>query len=132
MPKVDIRSYQQALNFLSSPISKTSKKLGHCLYVKYTGNNTISIIYYETPIVTYFPDRLIQLNSGGWRTCSTKKHINAHIPPRFYLYQKKSIWYLTDLGLGMEIKKETVPFYEGIKISREGIQEEETKNVQIL
>ncbi len=123
MSKVYIGSYQQALDFLSSPTIRTSKKLSYHLYVKYTGNNTISIIYYETPIVTYFPTGIIQLNSGQWRTKSTKKHINAHIPPRFYLYQKKAIWYLTDLGIGKKIKEKTVPFYNGIKISREGIQE---------
>lgn len=79
------------------------------------GNNTLLIDYkdgrravrlHNTDIITFSND-VITLNSGGWKTVTTKDRINAHcrmfekIP---YLYQRDSQWFIGD-GV----------FYDGIQ-----------------
>ena len=64
-------------------------------------NNTVHYIrpdgcevwrLHHTDIVTKRPDGLYVLNSGGWRTSTTKDRINAYAPVR--LYQHKHEWFL--------------------------------------
>ena len=36
----------------------------------------------------------IVLNSGGWKTVTTKKWINKYLPNKFHLFQENFNWYI--------------------------------------
>jgi hypothetical protein len=65
------------------------------------GNNTRLVRYgngyavflHQTAVVVIKPDGTYRLNSGGWRTVTTKDRINLYSPAS--LFQSKGIWYLS-------------------------------------
>ena len=80
-------------------------------------NNTMRIVYkdgrvairlHDTNVVITYPDGSIVLNSGGWRTSTTKDRINKFSPYR--VHQSKGIWYV--LGSA---------FYDGIILQGQSI-----------
>jgi hypothetical protein len=61
-------------------------------YLKHRGD-TIAVMLHNTDVVTYFPNGDIKLNSGSWRTVTTKDRINKYAPIR--LWAHKGQWYAT-------------------------------------
>ncbi len=98
---------------------------------KVIANNTVEywtekghriIRLHKTDIVKFMTDRKIILNSGGWKTGTTKERINRCLDYIGNLYQEKGIWYLhinrmSDSG-------STRVFHDGITI--------DTKNMEII
>ncbi|MDD4354227.1 MAG: hypothetical protein PHN56_07285 [Candidatus Nanoarchaeia archaeon] len=83
---------------------------------KFVQNNTLKIEYengttairlHNTDIIIFNGTNFI-LNSGGWRTSTTKDRINTFTPAR--ISQKKGLWYLRDGNL----------FYDNCIINSEG------------
>lgn len=70
--------------------------------------NAFAVRLHETDIVMIRPDGTYRLNTGGWRTVTTKDRINSFIH-RGILSQRKSIWYLGD-----------TTFYDGMLIDSDG------------
>jgi hypothetical protein len=50
----------------------------------------IAIKLHDTDIVTFYPDGDIKLNSGGWRTPTTKDRIQTYSPYR--ISQERGVW----------------------------------------
>lgn len=73
---------------------KTTRKLAHNTYLQFRDRDTIAIRLHQTDVVTLHRDNTVILNSGGWRTVTTKERINRYLPFGFYLYQEDSIWYV--------------------------------------
>jgi len=82
---------------------------------KFVDNNTLSIEYldgtkvirlHNTDIVTFTPRGYI-LNSGGWRTPTTKERINKFSPAR--VSQQNGQWFINGLL-----------FYDGIEVDHDG------------
>src|SRR5690349_8930926 len=84
-----VKSYQQAIEILNG---KTSRKLANNTYLQRRDDKTIAVKLHDTDVVTYTTDEKIILNSGGWRTVTTKERINTFSP--LTVYQNKSIWYV--------------------------------------
>lgn len=87
------------------------------------GNNTRLIQFHDcfcvqlhnTYVVSYYPDGSVVLNSGGWRTKTTKARMNDHLPRWWFVYQERGVWYLRkDMGLQEYI------FVDGIRIGPRG------------
>ena len=78
--------------------------------VKYTFKNGIQIIQlYETDIIIFHTDGMIELNTGGYYTRTTKNRLNRFQP--FHIYQKENYeWY---------VERENLPFYDGIKLNHD-------------
>lgn len=76
----------------------------------------IAIRYHNTDVVTFATNGAITLNSGGWRTVTTKARFNEHLPGRWTVYQEAGIWYLAQ-GWGSEDK---YIFADGITIQPDG------------
>lgn len=60
-------------------------------------DGTLIIRYHQTDVVTVKPDRTIILNTGGWRTATTKKRMNqAAIQYKlgYKVFQKNKNWYV--------------------------------------
>jgi len=55
----------------------------------------IAVRYHDTKVITFTRDGCI-LNSGGFRTYTTKARINEHLPAPWVLFSSKGEWYLTD------------------------------------
>ena len=73
--------------------SKVVPSIRETIIDQYDGN--IHIRYQDTDVVIFKADGTIVLNSGGWRTATTKSRINAAINAYgWYLYQEKGEWYI--------------------------------------
>ena len=68
------------------------------------GNNTylvrqadhLAMRYHNTEVAQYWPDGTIRLDSGGWRTSTTKERINWGLPSGYRLTQDRGVWYLNE------------------------------------
>lgn len=69
------------------------------------GNNTLEVHYtdgrvavrlHKTDVVTRMADGSTILDSGGWRTPTTKGRINDAIPRGWHVWAEKGTWYLYD------------------------------------
>ena len=72
------------------------------------------VTYHETPVVTVDADGTVTLNSGGWRSATTKTRINqaaSQLDLRFRVYQADFQWFVSvdgPDGAG------TMPFADGM------------------
>jgi len=71
-----------------------SRKVGNNTYLQRIGENAIALRLHNTDVVTYYADGSIVLDSGGWKTPTTKDRINMGLPGGWQVYQDKGIWYL--------------------------------------
>lgn len=83
-----MKSYQEAEVKLGN---RESRKLENNTYLQRRGDN-IAVKLHATDVVTYRPDGKIVLDSGGWRTVTTKDRINRYAP--INLWQDKGQWYV--------------------------------------
>ena len=90
----------------NNKISKTATK------IRVEAGKTF-VRYHATDVVAFDAD-IITLNSGGWRTATTKSRMNQtaneyNLP--FQVFQKKHNWFVT-------IGSETVEFTDGMTFAR--------------
>lgn len=74
-----------------------------------TADGVEHIRLHGTDIVDYLPKGKVRLDSGGWKTMTTKDRINSFSP--FKVYSDRGVWKVypeRDSGL------EPVPFFDGI------------------
>jgi hypothetical protein len=74
---------------------KTSRKVGNNTYLKRRGDS-VAIRLHDTDVVTYAADNSATIDSGGWRTVTTKSRINEYIPG--HLYTEAGVWYVGYYG----------------------------------
>jgi len=84
-------SYNDALSYLGT---KTDRPAANNTRVQLRDGGKIALRLHGTDVVTWNPDGSAVLNSGGWRTPTTKARINDATPAR--IYQKGGIWYHRD------------------------------------
>lgn len=82
-------------------------KLANNTYIVQDEGGAYCIVLHRTRIVCYRPDGSIVLNSGGFRTTTTKARMNEVLPPGISVWQKRYDWFVTVGG-------ETIPFYDGM------------------
>jgi len=71
---------------------KNRRPLSHNVYVVRDGVDIV-VVYHWTNILTFRPDGTVMLNSGGFRTVTTKGNINQYSD--CYVYQEKHVWYFS-------------------------------------
>lgn len=81
----------QTLDAMLQGRNKQSRKLANNTYALRTAD-ILHIRLHDTDIITYYKNGDIALNSGGWRTPTTKDRLNAYLP--FRISQDKGVWYL--------------------------------------
>ena len=69
------------------------RKLGNNTYAERRGDD-IAVRLHSTDVVTFTPDGSIVLDSGGWRTVTTKERMNRYIPAGWILSCASGVWYL--------------------------------------
>lgn len=82
---------------------RETKKVGNNTYLVRINPETIGVKLHNTIVVRIHSDGTYTLNSGGWRTVTTKARINEFCPVK--VGQKKYEWFVGD-----EL------FYDGIKV----------------
>lgn len=75
-------------------------------------DGSISVRYHSTAVVTYHADGSITLNSGGYRTITTKARIGQYTFG-VSIWQKQGVWSLSAHG-------KTYPFADGITLTAQG------------
>ncbi|MFX0210535.1 MAG: hypothetical protein ACFFDT_31435 [Candidatus Hodarchaeota archaeon] len=94
---------------------------------KFIANNTLEILYangdrairlHNTDVITFKADGTVILNSGGWRTPTTKERINRFCEnSSWQLIQEKSQWYLCVANSDVV---EKYYFYDGMRLDSRG------------
>jgi hypothetical protein len=93
-------------------MGQTSRVTGRATNVKREADGTLVVRYHSTDVVTVKPDGSIVLDTGGWRTLTTRTRMlqAAHEYSLGYsIYQKAFNWYV-------EWKGQTIPFVENTLI----------------
>ena len=99
--------------------NKASRKLDRHTYLRRDNVMNLDLIgvkYHDTYVVTFYPDNRIALNSGGWRTMTTKARINSCNLP-YTLYQDSGVWYVSK---SRWTDREPYIFQDGMVINADG------------
>lgn len=101
--------------------NKLSRKVGNNTYlVRNSGvpGDSIHLKLHNTYIITWFADGRIELNSGGYRTVTTKARINEFLAG-FGVSQERGVWYLTT-STPESYWSKLVIFEDGLVINPDG------------
>lgn len=99
---------------------KKALRLGHNTRLhRLHDSDAIAVEYHETDIVTFYPDGVIILDNGGWRTSTTRYRINQYLPDGYYLVQDKYEWYIGYPlpGVTGRSKNTETVFHNGMRIN---------------
>jgi len=105
--------------------SRKNRKIGNNTYLELL-ENSIGIRLHKTYVVQFLPSGKIELNSGGWKTVTTKDRINKFLPDGFRLTQTKGIWYLNNFVFkdGITINPDYSVTGEGNDISDKNLRKQ--------
>lgn len=94
---------------------KNSRKLGNNTYLERLAIGH-AIRLHNTTVVLFSANGSVTLNSGGWKTVTTKDRMNK---AGVRVYQEKFVWYIVDGFVGNP--KTDTRFFNGITRSPEGV-----------
>ena len=102
-----VTNYTQAAAYLGTKTVRPLRGTGHRVAneVRRINESSIAIRYCNTDVVTYHADGRTVLDSGGFRTVTTKARINDHSDAR--VWQKDFEWFVGYRG-------QTTPFADGM------------------
>jgi hypothetical protein len=111
-----INSYQTAKEFIRRGRAHTIRRVPgiRSTAVQILATGEIAVKYHGTVVVLYCQDGSIVLNSGGFRTSTTKARINSFA--NVFVFQRKFVWYLEPGKIfvdGMRIgviRQQMIPF----------------------
>jgi hypothetical protein len=83
------------------------RKLGNNTYLVVRDDNGYGIRLHDTEVVIHYKDRIV-LNSGGYKTLTTKARMNDY--STHTIYQKNHVWYVDN----------EIPFKDGITLYNNG------------
>jgi hypothetical protein len=127
---IAMMNYDKA-NSLLQGRNKESRKLGNNTYlIRHPGHLTrpgdtkgecITVRLHDTDIVTYHTNGNIILDTGGWKTVTTKDRMNKYTP--FCIYQDKGIWYMNASGspYSNEGRKKSIPYFDNMVLNTDGV-----------
>ena len=87
-------TYAEMLNLVNGKTNRTERNIGNNTYAEIEYDRSISVSLHGTDVVRFYPNGLVKLNSGGWRTHTTKQRINKYSPVK--IFQKNFEWFLND------------------------------------
>ena len=93
--------------------SKKSRKLENNTYLQRRDGGAIAVKLHETDVVTFNADGSTVLNSGGWRTVTTKARINNYLD-RFQVWSDRGEWGLYRQGV------KVADYADGVRIGPRG------------
>jgi hypothetical protein len=81
---------------------RDSRKVGNNTYLERINSQTVAVRLHSTHVVTFYADGSYTLNSGGWRTVTTKSRINDYAPVR--VTQRSGEWFVCCGGIEVEFR----------------------------
>lgn len=102
--------------------NRDGKKLENNTYLS-KGEENIYIRLHDTNIITFLPNGRTILNSGGYKTATTKDRMNKYLPHPFQIYREQNEWYLygkTSVSFWNDPNKFRNPFKDGMVITKNG------------
>lgn len=99
------KTYQQVSDYLGTKTDRPYPS-GRATRVQ-KRDNGIAIKYHETDVILFTPN-YVELNSGGWRTLTTKARMNENMSRRA-VHQDKGVWYIG-----------STVFFDGIRLDYDG------------
>lgn len=94
-------------------MSQTRKVSGRATTIVRGPDMGIGVQYHKT-VVAYLRSGVVRLNSGGWRTATTKLRMNQfaneYCNGAFGVYQKDYAWYVST-------KAGDLPFRDGMEVT---------------
>ena len=112
-----ITTYEEAQAYLEGGRDKDYRPLpGRSTALVYVGgpDKAIAVRYHETDVVTFTPGR-VRLDSGGWRTMTTKERMCLYSPVN--IWQDKGLWYVGD----WRHRDDRVLFSDGLTVFEDGM-----------
>lgn len=87
-------------------------------WVEAPGRGPIAIRFHATRILTYSPEGWVTLNSGGWRTVTTKQRINEFLP-RFNVLSTYRGWIIWggNYRMGLPSCDDHCCFVDGMRVN---------------
>lgn len=82
-------------------MSKTNEIGSHKTSVFTLDDGALCVVYHNTSVVKKKPDGSIELNTGGWRTATTKLRMNQasnQFGLGYCVYQKDFDWYVRSIN----------------------------------
>jgi len=80
--------------------NKNSRKMGNNTYAVRNADGTLGIRLHNTQVVVFHEDGRVILDSGRWRTSTTKARINEFVPGPWRVFQKDFEWFLHNWTTG--------------------------------
>ena len=77
--------------------------------VRCVSDGAIAVQHHGTPTVVFNRDGTVVLDTHGWRTATTKSHMNEFLPGGLYITQSNWVWHLG----GREFLDGTIIFPDG-------------------
>lgn len=91
--------------------SGPDRKLAHNTYRVSFDDGSVGVVFHRTLIIqTGRWDGTYILNSGGYRTSTTKQRLNALTPAEVQIYQRNFDWFVSTRG-------GDIPFSDGMHIT---------------
>ena len=87
-------TYREIVKLVHGKTNRKSRKIANNTYAEIEYDDSVSISLHGTTVVKFFSNGLVQLNSGGYRTHTTKERIIRYSPVG--VYQKNWEWFLSD------------------------------------
>ena len=108
---MQVASYQDARTFAETGRSKGDRPIANNTRVQVKENGDVAVRLHSTDVVTYHPDGSVTLNSGGWRTYTTKDRINSLSPVR--VWSEGGLW-------EVHTDTDSARFFDGITVAPDG------------
>jgi hypothetical protein len=89
------KNYTEAADILGS---KDSRKIAHNTKLERLDAERIGVRLHRTVVVEFRADGTTRLDSGGWRTVTTKERLNRYMPPGYRIAATRRVWFLYWLG----------------------------------
>lgn len=107
-------THSEAVTFLAEGRDKTSRPYANNTRIE-RREGGVALKLHATDVVTFRENGDIVLNSGGWRTLTTKDRMNMGLPAPWRVYTEKGVWYLAD-GSWSDAGRSVFPYADGITI----------------
>ena len=76
---------------------QSSRKINNNTFSYNDGSSQKVIRLHNTDIMHFQDNGSIMLDSGGWRTVTTKARMNEYLPSYYQVYQKNYTWYVSSI-----------------------------------
>jgi hypothetical protein len=77
--------------------ARDARKLAHNTWIERDGDD-VAVRLHATRILTFHADGSFTVNSGGWRTVTTKQRLNALMPAGYRVFSERYAWKLSTPG----------------------------------